>query len=100
MHVCLWFTWVDRPEHQPGRAARAGPGRCSQAGQAGQARQVVIVVIVPCLVDITQLQLTARGGNTSLMTRLTSILLTKFCKCIYVFVFLFVLFVFQKAAQK
>ena len=58
---------------QPGRAG-AGRRRQAQAGRAGagkrrQARQVVIVVIVPCLVDITQLQFTARGGNTSLMTR-------------------------------
>ena len=67
---------------QPGRAgagrqgrhrqvgqAQAGAGKRRQVGQGRQARQVVIVVIVPCLVDITQLQFTARGGNTSLMTR-------------------------------
>ena len=40
-----------------------------QVGQVGQVRQVVIVVMVPSLVDITQLLFTARGGNTSLMTR-------------------------------
>ena len=98
MHVCLWFTWVDRPEHQPGRTGRPGagsqgsqgrPGQVGQPGQPGQAqpgraaragRRGQVVQVVPCLVDITQLQLTARGGNTSLMTRLTSILLTKFCQ--------------------
>ena len=95
MHVCLWFTWVDRPEHQPGRTGRPGAGsqgsqgRRRQVGQPGQAqpgraaragRRGQVVQVVPCLVDITQLQLTARGGNTSLMTRLTSILLTKFCQ--------------------
>ena len=69
---------------QPGRAGAGRQGRHRQVGQAqagaGKRRQVVIVVIVPCLVDITQLQFTARGGNTSLMTRWTSILLTKFCQ--------------------